>query len=155
MKQTEIRDKTKELLKKGIDTKENWKIIEENMSMIKQCLFFQHSHYSTQEYADDFFNDLMLLLLQMNTERLKKITYKDKALNAFVTRIIKNNLHSTSSNFYSKYKKFKDKSLPITGTMKNVFADEEDNYKPHQYKENIFADEDNYEQNMDFYNGED
>lgn len=65
------------------------------------------------DYYDDFVQDIYLILLDYDNEKLNEI-YKKKQLNFFITRICLNNWNSKTSPFYTKYKK------PEAHTNRNI-----------------------------------
>lgn len=62
---------------------------------------------------DDFFQDLCLIILEYDNEKLNKI-HEEQHFNAFLTRIIQNNLFSVTSPYYKQYRKFEDRTQEIT-----------------------------------------
>lgn len=53
---------------------------------------------------DDFIQEINMILLEYDNVKLNDI-YEKNQLNFFVTRICINNWHSTTSPFYTKYRK--------------------------------------------------
>lgn len=58
--------------------------------------------YSRKDYLDDFSQDIYLQLYEMNNKFLQCL-YNTNELEYYVRRIIKNNLFTTNSRFYSNY----------------------------------------------------
>lgn len=57
------------------------------------------------KYFDDFVQEIYLILLEYDQEKLEAIYVKGD-INFFLTRIIKNQWCSTTSPFYRKYRKY-------------------------------------------------
>jgi hypothetical protein len=57
------------------------------------------------KYFDDFVQEIYLILLEYDQEKLEAI-YEKGDINFFLTRIIKNQWCSTTSPFYRKYRKY-------------------------------------------------
>lgn len=57
------------------------------------------------KYFDDFVQEIYLVLLEYDQEKLEAI-YEKGDINFFLTRIIKNQWCSTTSPFYRKYRKY-------------------------------------------------
>lgn len=57
------------------------------------------------KYFDDFVQEIYLILLEYDQEKLQAI-YEKGDINFFLTRIIKNQWCSTTSPFYRKYRKY-------------------------------------------------
>jgi len=68
--------------------------------------------YSHPNYIDDAKQEIILILIDLGDEKLKEIKEK-KYLTFFIIRIIKNQLASATSPFYTKYRKhrFDEKDL--------------------------------------------
>lgn len=67
----------------------------------------------TQDNKDDFEMDLMIILLEMDEEKIVTL-YNKKQLDYYILRIIKNNICSTTSQFwykYGRYDYFKDELI--------------------------------------------
>ena len=58
----------------------------------------------TDDYYDDFVQDMYLTLLEYDNEKLNEI-YSKNQLKFFATRICLNNWNSSTSPFYCKYKR--------------------------------------------------
>lgn len=59
------------------------------------------------KYFDDFVQEMYLILLEYDQNKLQEI-YDKGQLNFFLTRIIKNQWCSKTSTFYTKYRKYYD-----------------------------------------------
>ena len=55
-----------------------------------------------KQYIEDLKNDLVLEILQANNEKLNNVV-QNKHVNAWLTRLIQNNLFSNSSWFWRRY----------------------------------------------------
>lgn len=98
----------------------NREIVEENMALIEECLKYQFVRAKTEwEYMDDFRQDLYLILLTYDNEKLNN-AYDNNHLNALITRMIRNQIHSDRSPYYDTYKKFKSKSNNLTIRELNI-----------------------------------
>lgn len=76
----------------------------------RKCIDYQFSKLcKTQpwkrQYQDDMYQDLIVILYEYNNEKLND-AYRNKHLNALITRIILNSIYSASSKFYNTYIKF-------------------------------------------------
>lgn len=59
------------------------------------------------KYMDDLTQEIYLILLEYNQEKLQSI-YDKGQFNFFLTRIIKNQYFSNTSPFFKKYRKYYD-----------------------------------------------
>lgn len=83
----------------------NSQIIEQNYDLIKRCVDYQFSKKRDSlyyEYKEDLLQDICLTLLEYDNDKMNEMN-DNKHLNAFITRIIRNNIYSTSSPFYVNY----------------------------------------------------
>lgn len=90
-------------------------------NLIKECVDNQFYKYN-KKYKEDFFNDLILIILEYNNEKLNDAHYNNH-FNAFLTRIIQNNINSTTSPYYKTYMKYEDNKEELT----NKYNELEDN----------------------------
>lgn len=93
--------------------------------LIKTCVECQFSKLKDRQYEDDFFQDLVLILLEYDNEKLNN-AHNNNHINALITRIIMNNIYSVTSKYYKNYIKFNSNSDEITKEVINI-SDEEDN----------------------------
>lgn len=86
-----------------------------NNGLIKRCVDCQFSQLKDydKQFKEDFFQDLIVILLTYDNEKLND-AHLNKHFNAFLTRIIINNVYSVTSPYYKDYKKFSDKTSEIT-----------------------------------------
>lgn len=92
--------------------------------LIKTCVECQFSKLKDRQYEDDFFQDLVLILLEYDNEKLNN-AHNNNHINALITRIIMNNIYSVTSKYYKNYIKFNSNSDEITKEVINI-SDEED-----------------------------
>lgn len=91
--------------------------------LIKTCVECQFSKLKDRQYEDDFFQDLVLILLEYDNEKLNN-AHNNNHINALITRIIINNIYSVTSKYYKNYIKFNSNSDEITKDVINI-SDEE------------------------------
>jgi hypothetical protein len=91
--------------------------------LIKTCVECQFSKLKDRQYEDDFFQDLVLILLEYDNEKLNN-AHNNNHINALITRIIMNNIYSVTSKYYKNYIKFNSNSDEITKEVINI-SDEE------------------------------
>ena len=75
------------------------------------------------QFKDDFFQDLIIILLKYDNQKLND-AHLHNHFNALVSKIIINNLWSKSSSFYKTYKRFSERSDEITEELENSLVDE-------------------------------
>lgn len=92
--------------------------------LIKTCVECQFSKLKDRQYEDDFFQDLVLILLEYDNEKLNN-AHKNNHINALITRIIMNNIYSVTSKYYKNYIKFNSNSDEITKDVINISDEEE------------------------------
>lgn len=92
--------------------------------LIKTCVECQFSKLKDRQYEDDFLQDLVLILLEYDNEKLND-AHNNNHINALITRIIINNIYSVTSKYYKNYIKFNSNSDEITKEVINI-SDEED-----------------------------
>ena len=84
----------------------NFEILNEYMldnGLFDTCLEHQFSKAGAKkQYKDDLKNDLVLEILQYDNAKLNDVVQR-KHVNAFLTRLIQNNLFSKSSWFWRRY----------------------------------------------------
>lgn len=94
--------------------KTNNEIVRENIDLIKLCCSHQVRKYDTPvEFLDDIIQDLCIILLEYDTEKLNKIN-TDKHLNSFITGILVRQLFSTNSQTYRTYRRLRELSNDVT-----------------------------------------
>ena len=84
----------------------NLEILNEYMldnGLLDKCLEMQFSKAGAKkQYIEDLKNDLVVDILQTNNEKLNNVV-QNKHVNAWLTRLIQNNLYSKSSWFWRRY----------------------------------------------------
>lgn len=91
--------------------------------LIKTCIECQFSKLKDRQYEDDFFQDLVLILLEYSNDKLND-AHNNNHMNALITRIIMNNIFSSTSRYYKDYIKFNNKSEAITKGILEIYEDE-------------------------------
>lgn len=74
-----------------------YKYIEEIVNNIAQ----------TDPDKDDLIQDIALIILEKSPDFISEL-YNKKQLKYYITRVIRNNLFSTTSPYYYKYKKYRN-----------------------------------------------
>lgn len=72
--------------------------------LLKRCIDCQFYKMGEQEYKEDFFNDICLIILEYDNDKLNDAFNKHP--NAWITRVIQNNIFSVNSAFYKTYRKW-------------------------------------------------
>ena len=92
--------------------KTNREIVDEMLEedLPRTCLDFQFGKLCKADpwkyqYKMDMYQDLILTLLEYDNDKLND-AYRHKHMNALITRILLNNIYSSSSKFYRQYLKF-------------------------------------------------
>ena len=91
--------------------------------LIKTCVECQFSKLKDRQYEEDFFQDLVLILLEYPNDKLND-AHNNNHMNALVTRIIMNNIFSSTSRYYKDYIKFNNKAEAITKGILEIYEDE-------------------------------
>lgn len=86
-----------------------------NNNLIEDCVKYQfakiHDPWKNQ-FSGDMFNDLIVIILEYDNDKLNN-AHKNKHMNAWLTRVLQNNLMSDHSNFYLKYIKTMQHYKPL------------------------------------------
>lgn len=88
--------------------------------LIDKCVDYQFAKLKEKgklQYKEDFKHDMILELLTY--DKLEKV-HKEGKMNCFLTRVIQNNIHSTTSWFYRRYIRFDIRSEEIGEKEKNI-----------------------------------
>ena len=94
-----------------------------NNGLIQTCVDFQFAKQKKDlQFKDDFFQDLILILLNYDNEKLND-AHLNNHFNAFLSSILVKNLWSHTSRFYKTYKKFDERTDEITPTLEDTIAD--------------------------------
>ena len=84
----------------------NLEILNEYMldnGLLDKCLEMQFAKAGAKkQYLEDLKNDLVVEILQTDNEKLNNVV-QNKHVNAWLTRLIQNNLFSNSSWFWRRY----------------------------------------------------
>lgn len=83
------------------------------------------------EHRDDLFQEVIIILLQYNNEKLEAI-YNKKQLKFFVARIICNQYYSVHSYFWKTFKKYEDNKYNLVDYLHNETGNDEAETNQHQ-----------------------
>lgn len=95
---------------------QNREIVERYLKsgLIRTCVECQFAklkmELGKQQFKEDMFQDLYLILMEYNPEKLKNAD-ENNHMNALITRILINNLWSNSSQFKTRYLKLEYNDL--------------------------------------------
>lgn len=90
-------------------------IVFQNYDLIRTCIDCQFAKLKDQgkmQYKEDLLGDIILELCDYGDKLVD--AYEHKHLNALITKIIINNIYSSTSRFYNKYLKFQGKTEELT-----------------------------------------
>lgn len=90
-----------------------------NDGTLRTCVECQFAKLKNTEYMEDFFNDMIVLILEYDNEKLNDV-HRNKHFNAWVTRIIINNLFSSTSVYYRTYIRYGQKMKEIDESYNNL-----------------------------------
>lgn len=99
----------------------NKEIVDANIELLQRCCRYQFNKCRNREWEKDFLQDLYLILLDYDNAKLND-AYGRGSLNALITRIIRNNLHSSTSAFYRTYRK----PLLLQDDINEIISQEDD-----------------------------
>lgn len=104
---------------------ENREIVEIylNNGLIKQCVECQFSKLKDRQFEEDFFQDLVLTLLEYDNDKMND-AHNNKHFNALVTKIICNNVFSKTSPYYKNYYRQRNRESEITEAIIETTPDE-------------------------------
>lgn len=97
-----------------------------NNGLLRECINYQFAKVkdkSILQYKEDFFQDLVVILYTYDNEKVND-AHINNHFNALITRIIQNNIWSTTSPFYKYYRRFDHRTDEITEQLKDTYADE-------------------------------
>lgn len=103
----------------------NKEIVENNLKLISDCVSYQFAKCkdrAVRELKDDFFQDLLLILYDYDNEKLND-AYLNNHLNALISRILVNNIYSSTSPLWTTYRKFSAKSDVITKEIEETYGE--------------------------------
>lgn len=69
----------------------------------------EHKDFNRNPYTADLSQDIYITLLNYDEGLIRRL-WTDGSMEYFIRRIIKNNLYSTTSNFYYNYQRFRKNS---------------------------------------------
>lgn len=114
---------------------ENREILEYYMNddnggnLVWKCVNYQFARLKENEswkmqFREDFYHDLIIYLLTYDNEKLNN-AHDNGHFNALVTRIIQNQIYSSSSKFYIQYLKFDLHSSDLNWAVDEDTVDDE------------------------------
>lgn len=92
----------------------NNEILQAYYPLVKKCIHFQMNKLPKldKELKNDLEQEICLIMLSYNNDKLNMI-HNQKHMNAFITGILRNQLHSSTSPFYRSYLKLKNNSISL------------------------------------------
>lgn len=84
-----------------------------------------------EEHKDDLFQEVIVILLEYDNEKLEAI-YKKKQLKFFVARIICNQYYSVHSYFWKTYKKYENNKYQLVDFLHNETGNNEEEANQYQ-----------------------
>lgn len=88
--------------------------------LLKRCLQCQFAKLKDYTYYEDYAQDLCLTIMEYDNKKLNDAYNKHP--NAFITRIIQNNIFSVNSPYYMRYKRWDEKKYGVP------LADDDESY---------------------------
>lgn len=85
--------------------------------LIETCLSFQFNKMKEpwkKQYSGDMLSDLCLVIANYDNEKLNNV-HRNNHMNAWLTRVLQNQLYSNSSSFYRNYVKFNQQTEDLSG----------------------------------------
>lgn len=95
----------------------NTEIVEENIKLIEDCVNYQFARVKDKQFKEDLLHDLVIELIGYS--KLQKV-HEEGHLNALVTRMIRNNIYSSTSWYYRRYIRPDRQGDEITEREKNI-----------------------------------
>jgi len=133
--QKKKKEKKGDLIAQTNDNLDNNSIVEIylNNGLIRTCVDMQFiklpkTDYWKWEYKEDLYQDLIVFLLCYDNAKLND-AHRNNHMNALITRIIQNQIYSTTSKFYCNYLKTRMKTRQMDTYMENRYlgvTDEEE-----------------------------
>ena len=74
--------------------------------LLKRCIECQFKKLGNLTYMDDFFQDICIMILEYDNDKLNDA--HNRHANAWITRVIQNNIFSANSPYYKKYAKYRN-----------------------------------------------
>ena len=103
----------------------NKEIVDQYLNLIDDCIFYQFQDIkdpSMLQWKEDIRQDVVVWLYEYDSEKLMD-AHINNHMNALITRIIQNNIFSTTSPFYKMYRKFDLKTTEITSEMADTYGE--------------------------------
>ena len=85
--------------------------------LIETCIKYQFGKMKESwklQYSGDMYSDLCLTIANYDNEKLNNV-HKNNHMNAWLTRVLQNQLYSKSSNFYHSYIRFNMNTDDLSG----------------------------------------
>lgn len=79
-------------------------------------LLSNQTPFNSNPYIEDLAQDIYIILLNEDDELIERL-YNEGALAYYTIRIIRNNLYSTTSEFFYKYQKFRKLTNELPQTI--------------------------------------
>lgn len=92
--------------------------------LLEQCVSYQFAKVkdkAVKQFKDDVMNDLIITLYEYDYEKLLD-AHTNNHMNALISAILIKNIWSSTSPFYTKYRKFMDKSDDITEEIIDTYG---------------------------------
>lgn len=90
-----------------------------NDGTLRTCVECQFAKMKNKEFMEDFYNDMILLILEYDNEKLNNV-HNNGHFNAWATRIIINNLFSTTSSYYRTYVRYGQRNEELNKIFENI-----------------------------------
>ena len=98
-----------------------------NDGTLRTCVECQFAKMPNKEFMEDFFNDMVLLILEYDNHKLNNV-HNNGHFNAWATRIIINNLFSTTSAYYRTYVRYGQRNEELDTTYDNIADTDDEGY---------------------------
>ena len=97
-----------------------------SQGLINKCMDYQFARLCKVEpwklqFKQDMMNDLIVVLYEYDNAKLND-AHRNNHMNALITRIIQNNIYSTTSKFYMNYLRLQLQ----TNTLDDIEGDEDE-----------------------------
>lgn len=90
-----------------------------NDGTLRTCVECQFAKMKNKEFMEDFYNDMILLVLEYDNDKLNDV-HNNGHFNAWATRIIINNLFSTTSSYFRTYVRYGQRNEELDITFENM-----------------------------------
>lgn len=96
--------------------------------LIETCMMYQFAKLGRREawklqYSGDLINDIVVIMAEYPNDKLNNI-HQNNHMNAWLTRIIQNNIYSNHSKFYTDYLRFNMKTEEIAKKHSHLLIQE-------------------------------